>query len=63
MYMHGDKAVPNPDPQAGLYIRARQGGDVTQAPIPADQIAYQMGEAMQVSLLCDLLPVLVIFLL
>lgn len=48
MYMHGDKAVPNPDPQAGLYIRARQGGEVTQAPIPADQIAYQMGEAMQV---------------
>ena len=48
MYMKGDKAVPNPDPQAGLYIRARQDGEVTQAPIPADQIAYQMGEAMQV---------------
>ncbi len=58
MYMHGDKAVPNPDPQAGLYIRARQGGEVTQAPIPADQIAYQMGEAMQVPFSCDLLLVI-----
>ena len=61
MYMHGDKAVPNPDPQAGLYIRARQGGEVTQAPIPADQIAYQMGEAMQVSFSCSLLLLLVVF--
>ena len=52
MYMKGDQAVPNPDPQAGLYIRARQEGGVTQAPIPVDQIAYQMGEAMQVGCLC-----------
>ena len=51
MYMKGAEAVPNPDPQAGLYIRQRQGAEVVQAPIPADQIAYQMGEAMQVSTL------------
>lgn len=48
MYMKGDEAVPNPDPQAGLYIRARQGGEITQAPIPSDHIAFQMGEVMQV---------------
>ena len=51
MYMKGDEVVPNPDPQAGLYIRGRQGGEVTQAPVPSDHIAYQMGEAMQVCLL------------
>lgn len=51
MYMRGPEAVPNPDPQAGLYIRQRQGAEVVQAPIPADQVAYQMGEAMQVSAL------------
>ena len=49
MYMRGSEGVGNPDPQAGLYIRQRQGAEVVQAPIPADQIAFQMGEAMQVS--------------
>ena len=49
MYMKGDEVVPNPDPQAGLYIRGRQGGEVTQVPIPSGHIAYQMGEAMQVA--------------
>ena len=55
MYMRGSEGVPNPDPHAGLYIRQRQGAEVVQAPIPADQIAYQMGEAMQVSTedVCD----------
>ena len=48
MYMRGSEGVGNPDPQAGLYIRQRQGAEVVQAPIPADQIAFQMGEAMQV---------------
>ena len=48
MYMTGDEVVPSPDPQAGLYIRARQGGEVTQVCIPSDHIAFQMGEAMQV---------------
>ena len=48
MYMRGDEVVPSPDPQAGLYIRARQGGEVTQVRIAADHIAFQMGEAMQV---------------
>lgn len=48
MYMRGDEVVPSPDPQAGLYIRARQGGEVTQVQIPSDHIAFQMGEAMQV---------------
>ena len=51
MYMSGDEVVPSPDPQAGLYIRARQGGEVTQVRIPSDHIAYQMGEAMQVCML------------
>lgn len=48
LYMKGDDIVPSPDPQAGLYIRARQGGEVTQVCIPSDHIAFQMGEAMQV---------------
>ena len=52
MYMKGNQAVPNPDPQAGLYVRGRQGGEITQAPIPADHIAFQMGEAMQVQSYC-----------
>ena len=35
--------VPNPDPSAGLYIRDRS-GSVVKALIPADCLAFQMGE-------------------
>lgn len=48
MYFKGEKEVPNPDLSAGLYIRDRNGAAI-KAGIPADHIAYQMGEAMQVS--------------
>ncbi|GFH32487.1 DIOX_N domain-containing protein, partial [Haematococcus lacustris] len=43
-----------PDPAAGLYIRNRR-GQVVQVAIPADHIAFQVGEALQVhsgGLLC-----------
>jgi hypothetical protein len=47
MYLRGGQEVPSPDPAAGLYIRTQQHG-VVQARIPADHLAYQMGEAAQV---------------
>lgn len=47
MYMKGEEAVQNPDPSSGLYIRTRAGEDL-RVVIPADHIAFQMGEAMQV---------------
>ncbi|PNW86984.1 hypothetical protein CHLRE_02g104100v5 [Chlamydomonas reinhardtii] len=39
--------VPNPDPAAGLYIRDRS-GHMVRAGIPADCIAFQVGEALQI---------------
>jgi hypothetical protein len=39
--------MENPDADSGLYIRDRN-GRIVRATIPADHIAYQMGEAMQV---------------
>ena len=47
MYTKEGTLVENPDPDSGLYIRDRHGRNV-RAPIPANYIAYQMGEAMQV---------------
>ncbi|KAK9830192.1 hypothetical protein WJX72_010222 [[Myrmecia] bisecta] len=47
MYMKDGKVVPGPDERAGLHIRDRE-GQVVRVRIPADHIAYQMGEAMQV---------------
>ncbi|EIE20063.1 Clavaminate synthase-like protein [Coccomyxa subellipsoidea C-169] len=47
MYMREGTPVENPDPDSGLYIRDKHGRTV-RARIPADHIAYQMGEAMQV---------------
>lgn len=49
MYMREGQEVACPDPAAGLYIRNRQGAAV-RVTIPADHVAFQMGEAMQVSL-------------
>lgn len=42
------REVPCPDPAAGLYIRAR-GGEVVRASFRADQLAFQMGQATQVT--------------
>ena len=39
--------IPCPDPAAGLYIKSRNGESV-QVKIPADCIAYQIGECMQI---------------
>ncbi|KAG2486583.1 hypothetical protein HYH03_014753 [Edaphochlamys debaryana] len=39
--------VPCPDPAAGLYIQDRA-GSVVRAAIPADCLAFQVGEALQV---------------
>ena len=48
MYFDADgKDVPCPDAEAGLYIRTRQGKTV-RAVIPADCVAYQIGETAQV---------------
>ena len=47
MFLRDGEEVPAPDPAAGLYIRNRQQA-VIQACIPADHLAFQMGEASQV---------------
>lgn len=47
MYIKDRQEVPNPDSTSGLYIR-RQDGTTVQVKVPADHIAFQMGEAMQV---------------
>jgi len=42
--------IPNPDPEAGLYIRARS-GDVVKAAVPAgteEYLLFQIGETAQV---------------
>lgn len=39
--------VPCPDPEAGLYIKAR-GGKIVRVSVQRDHIAYQCGEALQV---------------
>jgi hypothetical protein len=39
--------IPCPDPEAGLYIRARTGQTV-KAVIPPDCVAFQIGETAQV---------------
>lgn len=38
--------VSSPSPASGLYIRTR-GGDLTKVSIPADSLAFQTGEALQ----------------
>jgi isopenicillin N synthase-like dioxygenase len=38
--------VPEPTPDAGLYIHTR-GGKVTKAVIPNDALAFQTGEAVE----------------
>jgi isopenicillin N synthase-like dioxygenase len=43
----GKQLDASPDPQAGLYIRSRKGG-VVKAVMPADCLAFQMGETQQI---------------
>lgn len=40
------QAVPSPSPASGLYIRTR-GGDLRKVSIPADSLAFQTGEALE----------------
>ncbi|KII93931.1 hypothetical protein PLICRDRAFT_36150 [Plicaturopsis crispa FD-325 SS-3] len=40
--------VPSPSPETGLYIRTR-GGDLTKVSIPADCLAFQTGEALELA--------------
>jgi isopenicillin N synthase-like dioxygenase len=40
--------VPSPSPQSGLYIRTR-GGDLTKVSIPANCLAFQTGEALELA--------------
>lgn len=39
--------VPNPCPEAGLYVRTRDGNEV-KVSIPEDCLAFQIGECAQV---------------
>lgn len=47
MYIKDGQQVHNPDPAAGLYICDRS-GNIVQASIPADHVAYQMGQVMAI---------------
>jgi len=52
MFLRQDDNLPptvvsSPSPKSGLYIRTR-GGDLTKVSIPADSLAFQTGEALQV---------------
>lgn len=40
--------VSSPSPASGLYIRTR-GGDLTKVLIPADCLAFQTGEALELA--------------
>ncbi|KAL5518676.1 hypothetical protein ACEPAH_359 [Sanghuangporus vaninii] len=42
------KVVASPSSQSGLYIRSR-GGDLTKVSIPADCLAFQTGEALELA--------------
>jgi len=43
---HGNE-IENPDPSSGLYIRSRQ-GSVVKVSLPADCLAFQIGETAQI---------------
>ena len=49
MYMDDEtgKEIPNPDPKAGLYVVDRM-GDSVRVEIPADCMAVQLGECVQI---------------
>lgn len=47
MYLRGDEEVPCPDSTAGLHIRARN-NEVVKATIRPDELAFQVGESMQI---------------
>ena len=40
--------ISSPSPQSGLYIRSR-GGTLTKVSIPADCLAFQTGEALELA--------------
>ncbi|KAF8334988.1 Clavaminate synthase-like protein [Cantharellus anzutake] len=40
--------VPSPSPSSGLYIKTR-GGDLRRVAIPADALAFQIGEALELA--------------
>jgi hypothetical protein len=47
MYIKDGKPVPTPDPQAGLYI-CNRAGQVVQASIPPEHIAFQLGQVLSI---------------
>lgn len=48
MFMDSTGAtVPNPDPQAGLYVKNRR-GEILKANIPPGHLVYQIGETSQI---------------
>lgn len=53
MYLHKQptgepRVIQSPSPTYGLYIRTR-GGDLTKVSIPADCLAFQTGEALELA--------------
>lgn len=42
------EVVQSPSPSSGLYIRTR-GGELTKVSIPADCLAFQTGEALELA--------------
>lgn len=48
MFFKDAAEVSSPDPQAGLYVQDRQ-GQYSKVVIPATALAFQMGEASQVT--------------
>ena len=48
MFLRGSEEVACPDPEAGLWVRNR-GGQFQKVSIPPDTLAFQLGEASQVS--------------
>lgn len=53
MYLRADSSgtptvVQSPSPTSGLYIRTR-GGDLSKVSIPADCLAFQTGEALELA--------------
>ena|ERR1700730_9843424 len=53
MYLQADgdsppRVVASPSPFSGLYIRSR-GGDLTKVVIPANCLAFQTGEALELA--------------
>lgn len=48
MYLQDGETVSNPDPNSGLFIQSRSGGEPVRMVLPADCCAFQIGESSQI---------------